>query len=60
MGSGKDHIGCAVAARERAPERCCRGKGGSDAWDDLKWNSGFTKRSYLFGGTAEDERIAAL
>jgi hypothetical protein len=45
---------------ERAADGGGGGKGGGDAGDDLERHAGFGERGHLFGGAAEDERVAAL
>ena len=60
MAGGEDYARCAVAVGQRAANGSGRGKGGGDAGNNLKWNAGFGQRGHLFGGAAEDKRIAAL
>ena len=60
MARGEDYVGRRVAVGEGAANGRGRGKGGCDAGDNLERNARGVQSRHLFGGAAEDQRIAGL
>ena len=60
VGGGEDELGGGAAVGERGLELGGDGEGGGDAGDDLEGNVGLAEGGHLFGGAAEDERVAGL